>query len=231
MIADGAEGLRDELRIILAAKHKVVCAADGTEAWELFLRLQPDLLVMDVELPEIDGITLLRRIRAAGFHPGVIIIGRLLSDYTVDTLIQMKVDYILRKPCKPSALAERAEELLQYQALVQSPVRAAITRLLCEFGIPPRLHGSKYLLSAIILMAEDPSQYITKELYPSVGKEYGLSGGRVERCIRNAVKKGWENGGKSTWQHYFGADHEVPEKGPMNQVFIRKMVELLRKGL
>lgn len=231
LIADGTDGFRDRLREILAAVHTVACAADGAHAWELFQRLQPDLLVVELELPEIDGMTLLRQINTAGFQPAVIVLGRLISDYTVDTLIQMKVGYLLRKPCSAKNVAERVGELLRYQGLDESPVRAVIRSILDGFGIPADLDGGKYLLTAIVLMAEDPSQYITKELYPAVGKAYGKNAGQVERSIRNAIEKGFINGDRPEWERCFGNGNEGLTKKPSNQDFILKVVELLRTKL
>lgn len=231
MIADSAEGFRDQLEKSLNQKHKTICASNGTQVWEIFRQFQPDILVIDLELPEMDGMTLLRRIYAGGFRPAVIVIARLLSDYAVDTLIQMKVSYILRKPCKPQIVAEQVDSLLAYESLEVSPVRTKIANLLREFSIPDHLDGNKYLISATIQIMQNPSQYITKELYPSVGKEYGLDGGRVERCIRHAIEIGWQNGGRSVWEQYFNVKPEVSLKKPKNADFIRAMVEMLKSSL
>lgn len=231
LIADGTEGFRNQLRNMLAISHTVVCAADGVQAWEMFLQLRPDLVVVDLELPEMDGMTLLKQIDAAGFHPAMIVLARLISDFAVDTLVQMKVEYLLRKPCKAQNVAERTLELLRYRMLDESPVQAVIMDILRECAIPANLDGSKYLLSAILLMAQNPTQYITKELYPSVGKPNGKDGVLVERCIRNAIEKGWMNGDPSVWECLFGKDKNGLPVKPKNGIFINKMVELLKTKL
>ncbi len=231
LIADGTEGFRSQLRDMLPAEHTVACATDGMQAWELFQRLKPDLIVIDLELPEVDGMTLLRRITTAGFRPAVIVLARLISDYAVDTLMQMKVGYLMRKPCNVQIVAEHAEELLRYRLLDESPVQAAIRGILREFGIPCDLDGGKYLLPAVMLMAQNPSQYMTKELYPAVGKTYGKTGGQIERSIRNAIEKGWMYGEPSVWERCFGRDEKGMVKKPNNGVFINKMVELLKTKL
>ena len=231
LIADGTEGFRDRLRDTLSSAYHVTCAVDGVHAWELFQKLQPDLMVVDLELPQIDGLTLLRRIYAAGFRPAVIVLGRLVSDYTVDTLMQMKIGYLLRKPCKVQVAAEQVQELLRYRQMDQSPVRAAITDLLRSFEIPCELDGGRFLMSAILLMAENPSQYMTKELYPTVGKAHGKNGKQVERSIRNAIEKGWTNGDPALWKDFFGKNAAGLPNKPNNRLFIMKMVELFRTKL
>ena len=231
LIADGTEGFCDRLRDILAKKYTVVCAGDGMQAWDQFQNIHPNLLVVDLELPEMDGMTLLRRINTAGYQPAVIVLGRYISDYAVDTLIQMKVGYLLRKPCRVQVVAEQAEQLLRYQSLDESPVHTAIMGILTDFGIPSGYSGSKYLLSAVMLMAQNPSQYMTKELYPSIGKDFGKSGEQVERSIRHAIGMGLKNGDPSVWEDCFGKDKSGMPKKPRNGDFIIEMVKILRTKL
>ena len=231
LIADGTEGFHIQLRAMMSAEHTITCATDGVQAWDLFQRMQPDLIVIDLELPQIDGITLLRWITSAGFRPAVIVMARFISDYAVDTLMQMKVGYLMRKPCNVQVVAEQIEELLRYRLLDESPVQTAIREILRDFGIPCDLDGGKYLLPAIMLMAQNPSQYMTKELYPTVGKMYGKTGAQIERSIRNAIEKGWLHGNPSIWKHCFGTEEDGLVKRPNNGVFINKMVELLRTKL
>ena len=229
LIADGTEGLRDQLRDILAKKHSVFCAEDGIQAWELFQNIHPNLLVVDLELREIDGMTLLQRIYTAGYRPAVIVLARLISDYAVDALMQMRVGYLLRKPCRVQSVAQQAEELLRYQTLEESPARAAIAGILRDFGIPDGYSGSKYLLSAVMLMSLNPSQYITKELYPTIGKDFGKSGEQVERSIRHAIGMGLKNGVPSVWEACFGKDKNGMPKKPRNGDFIMEMVKIFKE--
>ena len=231
LIAGGTEGFRSCLRELLISANTVICATDGVQAWELFQKQDPQLLVVDLELPGIDGMTLLRRIHAAGHHPAVIVLGRMMSDYTVEMLLRMKVSYIMRKPCDVQAVAEHVIELLCYHTQEQSPVEAAIMDILSHFGITGKLSGIGYLLLGTVLMAQDPSQYITKNLYCDVGKVYGKSNKSVERCIRNAIEKGWTNGDPEVWKQHFGIDENGLPVKPSNSIFILKMVELLKKKL
>ena len=231
LIADGTEGFRDRLRDVLAENYTVVCAEDGAQALELFQSMRPNLLIVDLELSQIDGMTLLRRVYAAGYQPAVIVLGRFVSDYAVDELIQMKVGYLLRKPCKVSVAAGHVEKLLRYQSLDVSPVHAAIVGILRDFGISSGYSGSKYLLSAIVRMAQDPSQFITKELYPSVGKDFNKSGEQVERSIRHAIGMGMENCDPFLWENSFGKEENGKLKKPKNGDFIIEMVKILKTKL
>lgn len=229
LIAGVAESFQRELQGIFAAEQEVYCAADGIAAWSLLQKMRPDLLVLDLELSQIDGVSLLHRMRSGGFNPAVLVIARLISDYTVDVLSQMKVDYLLRKPCKAGVAAERAKALLQYYIRKGAPEPAAIAAALDALGIPSKLRGSKYLVEAVTLMAKDPSQCITKELYPAIGKKFGIDGSRVERCIRTAIAKGWENGNRAVWEKYLDADARGVMERPSNTAFIVCLVKTMKK--
>lgn len=228
LIADGAAGLRDQLYRSLSSKYEVACVQDGIQAWNLIMKLQPDLLVLDIEMPGLDGITLLQRMYAEGCNPAVMVVSRMLSDYTVDTLVQMGIGYLVRKPCDVRIVATRAEELLEYHVHNARQRLEDICAILKELGIPLHLRGGKYLPQAIIRMAYDPSQFMTKELYPSVGKRFGTCGARVERCIRNVVEKGWKSGNNDAWKRYFGTEPDTSSKGPNNTEFMTQIVEILK---
>ena len=197
------------------------------QAWNLLQQLQPELLVLDVELPRLDGITLLQRMYAAGYHPAVVVVSRMLSDYAMETLLQMGIDYFVRKPCQARDVAIRAEDILRYHRRHSLPQEEDITAMLKELGIPMHLHGAKYLPLAITMTAKNPTQYITKELYPAVGKQFGVSGESVERCIRNAVQQGWNSGNHAAWAQYF-SEKTGSTKQPNNGMFIARMVEILK---
>lgn len=228
LIADGTAAFRDQLQKNLSLKYQIACAWDGMQVWNLIVKLKPDLLVLDIELPGLDGITLMQRMYAAGYNPAVMVVSRMLSDYAVDTLIQMGVGYLIRKPCDPHVAAIRAEELLRHHVQISQQMIEDIFAVMRELGIPTRLHGAKYLPWAITLMANNPNQYITKELYPSVGKRFGVDGSNVERSIRNAVIKGWNSGREEIWKKYFGDESDGVPKRPNNALFIARMVEILK---
>ncbi len=229
LIADAAEGFKDRLQTMLSAKYQVVCADDGCQAWDMLVRFQPDLLVLDVELPEIDGITLLRQMYVAGYNPAVLVVSRTLTDYAVDTLIGMEIGYIMRKPCDVKHAAQRAEDILLYHSEKGKQLQTCIADILDELGIPLHLSGAKYLISAVMEMEKNPHQFMTKELYPAVGKRFGTIGTRVERNIRSAVEAGWHKGRADVWRVHFGEDPEGLPHCPNNTEIITHLVQIIKK--
>ena len=70
LIADDDAGIRDVLRMACEqAGFTVSMAADGQEALEMAGRLQPDLIVLDIGMPEMDGLEVCREVRKTSAVP------------------------------------------------------------------------------------------------------------------------------------------------------------------
>src|SRR5690242_10189784 len=74
LLVDDEPDLRDAVRVYLEMQgYSVVQAADGAEAVEKARTLMPDLVVLDVMMPVLDGLTALRRIRAHATIPVIML--------------------------------------------------------------------------------------------------------------------------------------------------------------
>jgi two-component system, response regulator PdtaR len=130
VIAEDQALIRLDLERLLDEAGFDVCgsARDGQEAVELVLELRPDIVVLDVKMPRLDGVEAARRILAEGFVPIV-----MLTAYGYGELISRAVDAgvvgFVVKPFKESALVEGLREALQ-----QVPDPASLSYL----GRPPR---------------------------------------------------------------------------------------------
>jgi DNA-binding response OmpR family regulator len=78
LVVDDELSIRDLLQTVLVRKgHEVVTAQDGQKALLLFRQDRPDVTILDLKLPDIDGINLLRQIHAVNpHHPVIILTGR-----------------------------------------------------------------------------------------------------------------------------------------------------------
>jgi CheY-like chemotaxis protein len=65
LVIDDEQGIRSLLDTLLSRKgYDVVLAESGRKGLELFRRERPDVLVLDLKMPEMDGLTVLRQIRS-----------------------------------------------------------------------------------------------------------------------------------------------------------------------
>lgn len=101
---------------------------------------------------------------------------------------------------------------------------------LVAIGVPMNLHGFDYLLTAIMLSADDPSyvQNVTTRLYPEIEEYYGAGRGTVERDIRTAIENTFLNKDINTLHDYFGGLIDEKSGKVKNSKFIGKVAADVR---
>ncbi len=92
--------------------HEVQCVADGGAALDAFTRFQPDLVVLDVMLPNLDGMEVCRQIRATSQAPVIMLTAR---GEEIDKLLGLGLgaDDYMTKPFSPRELAARVKTVLR----------------------------------------------------------------------------------------------------------------------
>jgi len=94
--------------------YSVLKAVDGEEAWNLALQARPDLAVLDVMMPKIDGFELTRRLRAeptTSTMPIILLTAR-AQDSDVQRGFDAGADDYIRKPFSPQELRARVQAIL-----------------------------------------------------------------------------------------------------------------------
>lgn len=113
LIVDDDATIRDVLRIALRqADYQVSEVADGRAAVEAASRVQPDLIVLDIGLPEMDGLEVCRTIRGSSAVPILFLTAR---DDEIDRILglEMGADDYLPKPFSPRELVARIKAILR----------------------------------------------------------------------------------------------------------------------
>ena len=231
LIADANEDFAQALAEQLRGAYYVRRCEDGKQALSLLRSFAPDVLVVDLMLPELDGISLLQTAAAEGLCPMVLAVSRFTSDYVQQAMEALSVGYFMRKPCDITATAARIADLsqrLRPPLVTQPDPRTHVSNLLISLGIPTKLRGYAYLREAVLLMTKKPDQSITKELYPAVAALCGCRCTHVERSIRSAIETAWMHRDDRLWQLYF---HPAPDgiiPRPSNAAFISRLADALR---
>ena len=116
LIVDDDPDIRELLQVYLQSEnYAVIAACDGQQALEHFITYHPDLVILDVMMPGLDGMEVCRRIRANSHVPVVFLTGR---DDEVDQLLGFGFgadDYVI-KPFSPRTLVARVKALLRRTA-------------------------------------------------------------------------------------------------------------------
>ena len=226
LIADCNEEYRTALAAALQGQYQILCCRSGTEALTLLYQERPDIFVLDLMLPELDGLTLLERITAEGIRLPVLAATPILSDYVFSCAQRLGIEYLVRKPCSIEAVASRIQDLSHRQkaAAPKTDPTVCVRNLLLSLNISTKHNGFAYLREAILLMAKDPTQSVTKVLYPEVARLCGCHKENVERSIRTALDRAWEHRDRELWQKYF----PKAQQRPSNAVFLSRMAEALQ---
>ncbi len=243
LIADPSEDFRHLLADALAAEgdmEPVGLAEDGVEALALVAELKPDILLTELVLPRLDGLTLLRRLPETGASPRVVVVSGFYNDRVVADCGELGVSYFIPKPCDTASILENlrmvAAPLLAPAAPRPAPVRASepsleavVTDIIHEIGVPAHIKGYQYLREAIILTINDMDiiNAVTKVLYPEVARKFNTTPSRVERAIRHAIEVAWDRGDIETLQKFFGYTVSNIKGKPTNSEFIAMIADCL----
>ena len=235
------ETLRPERDLELAG-----IAADGPEALAKLRELRPDVLLMDLVLPRLDGLELLRRLPETGCSCAVIVLSGFINAQVVADCAALGAAYFMPKPCDVASLLQRIRQLSQSRDGGLSPegidcrsaaqlsrreadLEATVTEIIHEIGVPAHIKGYQYLREAIILTIQDMDiiNAVTKVLYPEVAKRYSTTPSRVERAIRHAIEVAWDRGDIEVLQKYFGYTVSNIKGKPTNSEFIAMIADHL----
>ena len=230
LIADGSEEFRTALAKALPGNFHIRLCADGQEALSLLRSFRPDLLVLDLMLPGLDGISLLHAASGESIFPVVLATSRFLTEYMSESVDKLGISYVMIKPCDIAATVSRLQDLTQRihpPTVAQPDPRTLVSNALISLGFSTNLRGYTYLREAILLMMKDPDQAITKELYPAVGLLCDSNREKVERSIRSAIQSAWEARDDRIWLPFFpaGADGTIPR--PSNAQFICRLADAM----
>lgn len=230
LVADGSEEFCHGLTQVLGGAYRVRSCRDGNDALQLLRTFRADILILDLMISGLDGITLLQKVAETGLRPMVLATTCYVSEYILDCARRLGIGYLMVKPCESSAVAARVADMTQRMKL---PVfagpdpRTQVSNMLLGLGFSTRLRGYGYLREAVLLMLEQSGQSITKELYPAVAARCGVTAAQVERSIRSAVQQACRSGEDSAWRMYFPAGDDGCRK-MTNGTLITGLADRLR---
>ena len=228
-------------------------AKDGREALELIQQKQPDLVVLDIIMPHLDGLGVLEKLNGMDLDkmPRVIVLSAVGQDKITQQAITLGADYYVVKPFDMDIFTKRIREMFSTQdvetkrrsvstqvvqreaaATSRGPIdlETEITSIIYEIGVPAHIKGYMYLREAITMVVNDMEllSAVTKELYPSIAKKYNTTASRVERAIRHAIEVAWGRGQVDAINKLFGYTVHNEKGKPTNSEFIAIIADKLR---
>ena len=246
LLADPAEEQRELLAEVLTAEGDleiVGSTGDGNKTLELIARQKPDVVVTDVILSGLDGLSVMERMAELQERPAMIVTSGFASEQVLAVTYSLGAAFFLQKPYDPKSLAARIRQTAGRTRLQPMPTRqetaarrqetsleSTVTEIIHEIGIPAHIKGYQYLREAIVLTVRDMDiiNAVTKVLYPAVAKRFDTTPSRVERAIRHAIEVAWDRGDLETLQKYFGYTVSNIKGKPTNSEFIALIADKLQ---
>ena len=237
LIADADADFRRLFAEILNHEKHTECVGstdNGAEALALVEELKPDLLVLDLALPELDGIEILRRLPEVCPTTKTVVVSAMYRGEIVGQCSALGADNFVPKPCDIDVLLERVRMIAEAKSeAVFTPMdvnlEALVTDMIHEIGVPAHIKGYQYLREAIMLAVNDMDiiNAVTKVLYPTVAKKFDTTPSRVERAIRHAIEVAWDRGDIEVLQRFFGYTVSNIKGKPTNSEFIAMLADSL----
>ena len=205
-------------------------ANDGATLVDLIRQKKPDVVVMDLLLPQVDGFAVIEKIKQENISTNIIIQSSLSMNGFINKAMGLGAKYYVIKPFKAAILAERIEEVCfaeesefnNVPLINVGHVEEKITNIFITVGIPAHIKGYQFLREAIKLAIANPEiiNCITKKLYPTIAEKFGTTASKVERAVRHAIEVAWNRGKIEDIGNVCGVKVYSSNEKPTNGEFI-----------
>ena len=249
-IADDNERILDLLGEIVERDKElrlVGKANNGEDAYRLIREKQPDVVLLDLIMPKMDGLSVMETVsrdKDLKKRPGFIVITAVGQERITEDAFKKGANYYILKPFQNDMIVSRIKQTGQPTRSGHMETGAAdfaprdpkvnletrVTDMIHEIGIPAHIKGYHYLRDAIMMAVEDMDvlNAVTKVLYPTVAKMHQTTASRVERAIRHAIEVAWSRGKLDTLDHLFGYTVSNGKGKPTNSEFIALIADTIR---
>lgn len=220
-------------------------AYDGRECLQRLDELQPDILLLDIIMPHVDGLAVLQNLREKKREhtPNIIMLTAFGQDEVMKKAVEYGAAYFILKPFDFDHLLDKIREVYKQnhahpfvmnhsssKRKEKENIESSITNIMHDIGVPAHIKGYLYLREAITMVYHDIELLgsITKILYPDIAKKFNTTSSRVERAIRHAIEVAWNRGNIDTIMDLFGYTISVSKSKPTNSEFIAMVADRLR---
>jgi len=246
LLADDNKEMNDTIAGYINREDDMVVtkvAHDGMEAFQALSTEEFDVAILDTVMPQIDGLGVLEKAEKLEKRPVFIMLSEVSQDRITRRAMALGADYYMLKPMDFEILVKRIRQLMENEedmvkqkendAEYQLHIEKKVTSILHEIGVPAHIRGYHYMREAIVMAINNMEilNFITKELYPNIGKKMDTTSSRVERAIRHAIEVAWSRGKVDVINNLFGYTVDDTKGKPTNSEFIALIADKLRLEL
>lgn len=229
--------------------HVIGTTQDGQEAVSLIQEQKPEIVILDLIMPHIDGMGIMEQVRAQNGKEGnpkyiigmtkgqemmfhlaaegqpVVAVGQQYSDMELKNAL-----HILNGKGGMASWKHGIKNAAVTVSMTEDKLELVVTDIIHDIGVPAHIKGYQYLRSAILMAVADMDilNSITKQLYPEIAEMYDTTPSRVERAIRHAIEVAWGRGHMDTIDELFGYTIHAGKGKPTNSEFIALIADKIR---
>lgn len=223
-------------------------AYDGEEILDLIAKKEPDVVILDIIMPHLDGIGVLEKLNITPElkRPKIIMLSAIGKEITTQRVVELGADYYILKPFNMNVIVSRIRQVVNNTSdvgvktnstpnsvsTITKPhsIDVEVTNIIREIGIPAHIKGYQYLRDAIMMIVNEIELLgaVTKILYPMIAEKHVTTPSRVERAIRHAIEVAWARGNTDTINKIFGFAVKFEKGKPTNSEFMAMIADKLR---
>lgn len=196
-------GLNMEKEFNVVAK-----ALDGREALIYIDKLRPDIIILDMVMPEFDGVYIVNYIKKnfEEYDPVIYILSGLRTQNIERIINNLKIDFYAIKPATLDSVVQSLKNLMESKVQPETKTdpgaakkdlnnsctdKELVRNFIYKLGMPPHLTSTACVVDALTSYINMPDCFrmLTKVLYPHLAKKRGVSIASIEKNIRDAVAK------------------------------------------
>ena len=231
----------EELQVVGTAK-------DGEEAYKMIKEKEPDVVLLDLVMPKLDGLGVLDRVQndnSIQKQPFVVMISAIGLEKITEAAFSKGADYFIMKPFDGETVINQIKNVRNISSVsenkttrnhekvqkdAEKSLEEVVTEIIHDVGVPAHIKGYQYLREAIVMSVLDMDMLnsVTKVLYPEVAKKFKTTPSRVERAIRHAIEVAWSRGKVDTIEELFGYTISIGKGKPTNSEFIALITDKIR---
>lgn len=252
-IADDNERMVQQLDELLSKDNEIQVvgkAKNGEEAVEIIRQKSPDVVLLDIIMPKLDGLSVMDQLNkdtTIEKMPAFIVMSAIGQDAITEDAFRLGASYYIMKPFNQEMMLNRIKYIKNRSGkklhekkridaneskneYIERNLENDVTNMIHDIGVPAHIKGYQYLREAIIMSIEDMDMLnsITKVLYPTIAKKYQTTASRVERAIRHAIEVAWSRGRMDTIDELFGCTVNALKGKPTNSEFIAMIADKIR---
>ena len=197
LIVEDSRELCDILSSFFETTGRLKCcgqAHNGKDALEAIHRLLPDVLLLDVIMPQLDGLSVLESLHEnpPAKMPRILVTSAVGLEQVIRKAMHLGACYYMIKPYGLRELQERIELIasppIAEHDLPADDVHTCIAALIRSYGVPPNIIGYRYIIDAVILLLDD-GRLLAKQIYATLAQANSTSVSSVEGAIRKTIER------------------------------------------